>query len=100
MAERRTNTDAIRDLEVSAAVQRTEIVHLRHGLDRSFDQHGDALANVNALRSDVSVLQHRVGELERLQRHRAQYLWALFGIVIGGVLSFAGSVVLRLIPPR
>jgi uncharacterized small protein (DUF1192 family) len=88
------NTDAIRKLEQSVATLHERLANLRREVD-SLSADFDRSA---ATQVDLAVLQHRVAELERIQRNRAQYLWALFGIVVGTILSFVGTVILRLLP--
>lgn len=90
----RTNSDIIRDLEKTAAIHQEVIDNLKKGLDRA-EQSSIETAN---RQSQLSVLEHRVGELERHQQNRIGYFWMLLGILLGWGLSFASELLMKYIP--
>lgn len=80
MMARRTNTDAIRELEVAVARLNAQSEYLWHG-----HEHAATTAK------DLAVLKQRVDELERSAQARQNYFWMLAGVVLGATLVFLGN---------
>lgn len=87
----KTNSDIIRELLTNVAIHEEGIANLKSAQEKIEQTANEAVK----LDSELAVLQHRVGELERLQRNRTGYFWMLLGVIFGGILSFIGNLLLK-----
>lgn len=97
---RRTNTDAIRELEIAAAVLQARADRFDHELERVQSTVGESMKSLSDLGARTLRMEQQLDDLREGRQRLAHYLWMLAGVIIGSVLTIGGNILLEFVRRR
>jgi len=93
----KTNTDAIRALEIEVAVLGDRVENLRDALSRLETSHAKTVEALAGVTTRLTVLEAQFGDLKKALEESERKRWAVWIAVIGSFLTLAVNLLLLLL---